>query len=165
MRKIIFIIRITENLRWYFQSYLLKIFDWRRFPEEKIKAFKNVKNKTKDQIQIGRGKHFRKRFWSYLKVKSDCLRVQMWYFSFFFCRFLSYKVETVFKESKSDSSKRFHFKVWERKYFGNRFWSYLEVKNKCSEDLKMKFSIFLIIFQWSSWNCFWEKQGKAHETV
>ena len=56
------------------------------------------------------------------------------------------EVETVFKESKSEPPKWFHFKICQRKYFRNWFWSYLEVKNECSERLKMDIYIYIYIF-------------------
>ena len=42
----------------------------------------------------------------------------MWHFSLF-CKFFGEEVETVFRESKSEPPKWFHFKVCQRKYFRN----------------------------------------------
>ena len=64
----------------------------------------------------------------------------------FFCTVLRDKVETIVKESKSEPPKWFHFKICQRKYFRNWFWSYLEVKNECSERLKMDIYIYIYIF-------------------
>ena len=51
-----------------------------------------------------------------------------------------------FRKSKSHPPKWFHFKVCQRKYFRNWFWSYLEVKNECSRHLNMDFSGFFSHF-------------------
>ena len=56
------------------------------------------------------------------------------------------EVETVFKVSKSEPPKWFHFKICQRKYFRNWFWSYLEVKNECSERLKMDIYVYIFSF-------------------
>ena len=104
----------------------------------------------KIKSKIGHWKHSRKWFWSYLKVKNKCSEGSNVTFFTFFGKFWSDEVETVFREIKSDSD-------W--------FWSYLEVKKEFSKHLKMEFLIFLHIFQWPSWNCFFEKQVKAYETA
>ena len=111
----------------------------------------NIKSK------VGRWKHFRKWFWRYLKVKKDCFEGSNVIFF--------HEVKTVFMESKSEPPKWFHFKVYQRQYFRNSFWSHLDVKNECSECLKIDFLIFLHIFQWKSCKYFLGKQDKAYKTV
>ena len=81
-----------------------------------------------------------------------------------FAKFLSDEVETIFSKSKAKRSKLFEVKFGNRKLLRKWFWSYLELKNECSERLKRAFFSFLQIFDWRSWNRFLEKRGDAVKT-
>ena len=55
-------------------------------------------------------------------------------------------------------------KVGHMKIFRKWFWSYLQLKTKCSEPLKMAFFSFLQIFKRWSWNRFLGKWENASKT-
>ena len=81
-----------------------------------------------------------------------------------FCKYLSDQVEAIFCESETKYSKLFKSKFCHRKLLRKWSWSYLELKNECSERLKRAFFSFLQIFDWRSWNRFLEKRGDAVKT-
>ena len=60
-----------------------------------------------------------------------------------FLQILTDDVKTVLWESERKSSELFKSKVDHRKHFQKWFWSYFEIKNECSESLKMAFFTFL----------------------
>ena len=99
-----------------------------------------------------------------LSSKTNVLSVWREYFSVF-CRFLSDEVETIFCKSEAKRSRLFKSKFGHRKLLTKWFWSYLDLKNKCSEYLKKAFFSFLQIFEWWSWNHFLGKWGKAFKTI
>ena len=59
-----------------------------------------------------------------------------------FCKYLSDEVEGIFCESETKYSKLFKSKFGHRKLLRKWFWSYLELKNECSERLKRAFQLF-----------------------
>ena len=85
-------------------------------------------------------------FGTTLSSKTNVLSVWKGHFSVF-CKFLSDEVETIFRESEAKLSKLFKSKFGHRKLLRKWFWSYLELKNECSEHLKRAFSSFLQIFE------------------
>ena len=99
-----------------------------------------------------------------LSSKANLLSVWKNHFSVF-CKFLSDEVETIFWESEAKRSKLFKSKFGYRKLLRKWFWSYIELKNECSERLKRAFFSFLQIFEWRSWNHFLGKWGKAFKTI
>ena len=100
------------------------------FRKRKSKPSEIRKVDPKIKSKVGRWKHFRDWFWSYLKVKSDCSEGWNVTFFIFFCKFSSGEVKIVFRECKSEPPNGFHFKVYQKKYFRNWFSSYLEIENK-----------------------------------
>ena len=60
-----------------------------------------------------------------------------------FAKFLSDEVETIFSKSKAKRSKLFKEQFGHSKLLRKWFWSYLELKNECSEHLKKTFCKFL----------------------
>ena len=99
-----------------------------------------------------------------LSSKTNLLSVWKKHFSVF-CKFLSDEVETIFRESEAKWSKLFKSKFACRKLLRKYFWSYLELKNECSEPLKKTFFNILKMFEWRSWNHFQGKWGKAFKTI
>ena len=99
-----------------------------------------------------------------LSSKANVLSVWKGHLSVF-CKFLSDKVETVFCENEAKRSKLFKSKFDQRKLLRKWFWSYLELKNECSERLKRAFFSFLEIFDGRSRNHFLGKWGKAFKIV
>ena len=99
-------------------------------------------------------------------LSSTMIVVSVWkgHFSVF-CKFLSHEVETAFRESEAKRSKLFKSKFGYRKLLRKWFWSYIELKNECSERLKRAFFSFLQIFEWRSWNHFLGKWGQAFKTI
>ena len=88
-----------------------------------------------------------------LTSKTNVLSVWKYHFSVF-CKFLSDEVETIFWESQAKRSRLFKSKFGQRKLLRKWFRSYLELKNECSERLKLPFFSFLQIFEWRSSNRF-----------
>ena len=88
-------------------------------------------------------------FGATLSSKTSVVSVWKSHFSFFW-KFLSNKVETVFWESEAKRSKLFKSNFGHRNLLRKWFWSYLELKNECSQYLKRAFLIFLEIFEWQS---------------
>ena len=104
-------------------------------------------------------------FGSYLEVKNECFgRLEMSFFTFLqIFKWLSWN--RFFWKRKERHLKLCKFKLAHRKHFRKWSWSYLELKNKCSELLIMTFFSFLSIFEWWSWRDFLVKQDKALKTV
>ena len=84
-------------------------------------------------------------FGATLSSKANLLSVWKKHFSVF-CKFLSDEVETIFWESEAKHSKLLKSKFDHRKLLRKWFWSYLELKNECSERLKRAFFSFLANF-------------------
>ena len=76
-----------------------------------------------------------------LSSKTNVVSVWKEHFSVF-CKFLSDEVETIFWESEAKRSELFKSKFGHRKLLRKWFWSYLELKNECSERLKRAFQLF-----------------------
>ena len=115
------------------------------------------------KLKIGHRKLFIKWFWSYLELKMNVLSVWKGHFSVF-CKFLIDEAETNFWESEAKHQKLFNSKFGHRKLLRKWFWSYLELKNECSEHFNRAFFSFLQIFEWRSWNRFLGKRGNAAKT-
>ena len=96
-------------------------------------------------------KPFRKWFWSYLELKNECSELWKWHFSIF-CKFLGDEVKTIFWESEAKRWKLFKRKFNRCKFFRKWFWSYIDLKNECSEPWNWHFSVFLRFFGWQTWN-------------
>ena len=99
-------------------------------------------------------------FKAYLSSKTKVLSVWKGHFSVV-CKVLCDEVETVFWESEAKQSKLFKSKFDQRKLLRKWFWSYLELKNECSERLKKHFAVFLQSSEWRSRNRFLGKRDNA----
>ena len=108
----------------------------------KVKS--RVQNYLKQNLVIG--SFLESGFGATLSSKTNVLSVWKGHFSVF-CKSLSDEVETSFSESEVKSSKLFKTKFGHRKLLRKWFWSYLELKNECSERLKRAFFSFLQIFE------------------
>ena len=88
---------------------------------------------------------FKWRNWNHFLGKRD-KAVRTWTFENdivqFFFKFLNDEVETIYWTSEPKRSKLFKSKFGHRKLFRNLFWSYLKVKNECSQRLEMTFFTF-----------------------
>ena len=85
-------------------------------------------------------------FGATLSSKTSVVSVWKKHFSFYW-EFLSDEAETISWESEAKRSKLFKSKFGHRKLVRKWFWSYLELKNECSERMKKAFFIFLEIFE------------------
>ena len=94
-----------------------------------------------------------------LSSKTNALSVWKGHFSVF-CKFLSDKVETIFWEGETKRWRLFKSKFGHREVLRKWFWSYLEPKNEYSERFIRAFFSFVQIFEWRSWNRFWEIEAK-----
>ena len=99
-----------------------------------------------------------------LRSKMNVLSVWKRHFSVF-CKLLSDEVETVFSENEAKHSNILKPKVSHTKLLSKWFWSYLELKNECSERLKRAFFSFLQNFEWQIWSHFLGKWGKEFKAI
>ena len=87
--------------------------------------------------------------------------LKLWkYHSSYFHKILSVKVETIFREIKEKCQKLFKSKFSHRKIFKNWFWSYLQLKNECSETWKWHFPLFCKYLNDEVETVFWESEEK-----
>ena len=100
-----------------------------------------------------------KYFWGSLSSIANVLSVWKEHFSIF-SKFLSNDVETIFWESKSETSRPIKFKVGCRKFFRKCFWSDLEIKNECSELFDREIFGFLHILSDEVETILWESKAK-----
>ena len=136
------------------------------FSEKENQSLQKYKKLDQNiETKVGRWNHFRIRFWSYLKVKSNCFEDSNVIFFTFLVNFWGTKLKPFSGKANQSLQNGFILTFARGSILENWFWSYLEVKNECCKCLKMDFLIFLNIFQWTSWKCFWGKQGKAYKTV
>ena len=122
------------------------------------KVRQNIKNCLNQNLVVAT--FLENDFEASLSSKTNFLIVWKWYFSVF-CNLLRGKIETIFSESEKKRQKLFKSKFGHRKLLTKWFWSYLELKNECSERLKRTFFSFLQIFGWRSWNRFLGKRDRA----
>ena len=99
-----------------------------------------------------------------LKAKMNNLSIWKGHFSVF-CKLLSDEVERVSSENEAKHSKQLKSRCSHKKLVRNWFWSYLELKNGCSERLKRAFLRFLQNFDWRSGKRFLKKWGKVLKTI
>ena len=135
---------------WAFEKSIFQFFA--SFWVTKLKPFsgkvrQSVQNYLNQNLVIG--SFLENGFEATLSSKTNVLSVWKEHFSVF-CKFLSDEVETIFWESEAKCSKLFRSKFGHRKLLRKWFWSYLELKNECSERLKRAFFSFLQIFEWRS---------------
>ena len=126
------------------------------------KARQSIQNYLNQNLVIG--SFLENDFEATLSSKTNVLSVWKEHFSKF-CKFLSDEVETIFRESETKRLKLFKSKFGRRKLLRKWFWSYLELKNECSERFKRAFFSVLQVFGWRSWNHFQGKWGKAFKTI
>ena len=127
-----------------------------------VKVSQSVQNYFNQNLVIG--SFLENGFEATLTSKTNVVSVWKRHFSAF-CQLLSDEVETIFWESEAERSKLFQSKFGHRKLLGKWFWSYLELKNECSEHLKRAFFSFMQIFEWRSWNHFLGKWGRAFKII
>ena len=80
-----------------------------------------------------------------------------------YCRFLSDEVETIFCESEAKRLKVFKSRFGHMMLLRNWLWSYLELKNECSERFKMAFFSFLEVLIDEVETTSWESEAKCHK--
>ena len=154
-----------KRMSWAFEKNIFQYFEnvWatklKPFSRKVTQSVQNYLNKN-----LGAGSFLENGFEATLSSKTNVLRVWKRHFSIF-CKFLSYDVETIFRESEAKRPKLFKSKIGRRKFLRKWFWSYLELKNECSDRLKKAFFNVLEIFEWRSWNHFQGKWGKAFKTI
>ena len=149
---------------WAFEKNIFQYF--KNVWVTKLKPFSG---KVRESVQnylnqnLGVGSFLENGFEAILSSKTNVLSVWKKHFSIF-CKFLSYEVETIFRESEAMRSKLFKSQFGRRKFVRKWFWSYLKLENECFEGLKRACFTFLQIFKWRSWNRFqgkWEKVLKS----
>ena len=128
---------------WAFEKSVFQFFA--NFWATKLKLFsgkvrQSVQNYLNQNLVIG--SFLENGFEATLSSKTNVLRVWKGHFSVF-CKFLSDEVELVYWKSEAKRSKLLKPKFGHRKLLRKLFWSFLELKNKCSERLKrILFSFF-----------------------
>ena len=139
------------------------------FANISLKKLKPFVGKERQNIQSNlnqgllKGSLLENSFEVILSSKTSVVIVWKEHFSVF-CKFLSDEVETIFWESEAKCSKLFRSKFGHRKLLRKWFWSYLELKNECSERLKRAFFSFLQIFEWRNWNRFLGERDNVTKT-
>ena len=131
------------------------------FSEQVENVFGGSKGKHKKlcKSEVGHRKHFRKWFWNYLEVKSRCTTEPLKKTIFIFLHIcepwswnrLLWKQGNVFKILWIQIGHGKHFRKWFRSH---------PVKPECYEPSKRTFLRSLLIFEWQSWNHFWESEAK-----
>ena len=157
--------RARKRMFWAFEEGIFRFFA--NFWVTKLKPFsgkarQSFQNYLNQDLVLG--SFLENGFEDTLSSKMNVLSVWKGHFSVF-CNFLSSEVETLFWESEAKRSRLFKSKSGHGKLLTKWFWSYLDLKNECSEYLKRAFFSFLQIFEWRSWNHFLGKWGKAFKTI
>ena len=146
---------------WTFENGSVKFFA--NFWVMKLKSFSG-KLRQNAQIyliqNLGTITFLENGFGGILSSKTNVLNVWKGHFSVF-CWFFSDEVEIILWEREAKRSKLFKSKFGHRKLIRKLFWSYLELKNKCSECLKRVFFSFLQVYDGQSWKHFMRKLGKG----
>ena len=150
---------------WAFEKNIFQYF--KNVWVTKLKPFSG---KVRESVQnylnqnLGVGSFLENGFEAILSSKTNVLSVWKKHFSIF-CKFLSDEVKTIFRQSEARRSKLFKSNFGRRKFLRNWFWSYLELKNECSEPFKKAFFNILKMFWWRSRNHFEGKWGKAFKII
>ena len=143
-----------KRIFWVFEKSIFQFFA--DFWLTKLKPFSG---KERQSVKIYSNQNLamttflKKGFEATLSSKMNVLSLWNKHFSVFW-KFLSGEVETIFWESQAKRSRLFKSKFGQRKLLRKWFRSYLELKNECSERLKLPFFSFLQIFEWRSSNRF-----------
>ena len=121
---------------WAFEKGIFQFFA--NFRLTKLKSFpgkvrQSNRNYSNQNLVIGN--FLENSFEATFSSKTNFLSVWKAHFSVF-CNFLSDEVQTVFWESEAKQSKLFKSKFDHWKLLRTWFWSYLELKNECSEPFK-----------------------------
>ena len=121
---------------WAFEKGIFQFFA--NFRLTKLKSFpgkvrQSNRNYSNQNLVIGN--FLENSFEATFSWKTNFLSVWKGHFSVF-CNFLSDEVQTVFWESETKQSKLFKSKFDHWKLLRTWFWSYLELKNECSEPFK-----------------------------
>ena len=120
--------------------------------QEYKKINQNIKTK------VGRWKHFRKWFWSYLKVKNNCFEgsdVIFW----------GKKLKSFSWKANQSLQNGFILMFARGSILEIGFEATLKSKTICSKRLKIDFYFPFHIFQWTSSKCFWGKKDETYKTV
>ena len=82
-----------------------------------------------------------------------------------FSKSLFDEFETIFWESEEKRSTLYKSKFRHRKLLRKMFWSYLELKNECSECLKRAFTVFCKVLSDKIKAIFWESEEKGSKLL
>ena len=96
-----------------------------------------------------------------MSSKTNALNIWKWYF-LVFRKLLRDEVETASWESETKHQKLFKSKFYHMKLLRKWFWSYLELKNECSERLKTVFFSYFANFWVTKLKPF---SGKARQSL
>ena len=105
---------------------------------------------------------FKNCFEASLSSKTNFLSLWKRHFSVF-SKLFNDKIQTIFWESDAKGQKLFKSKFGLSKPLRKWFWSYLDVKSKCSGPLKITFFSSLQFFEWKPLKVktiFWESEAK-----
>ena len=152
----------SKRMFWGFDSGVFHFFS--NFWVTKLKQFSGKARKSVQNILTQNFfilSFLENRFEATLSSKTNVLSIWQWVFSPF-PKFLGEEVQTAFEENKAKRQVLFKSKVVHRKLFRTWFWSYLIVKNECSERLAMTFFTFFPNFRNSKLKPFF---GKMRQSV
>ena len=131
----------SESFENYIFQSFLQIFEWQRW--NGLLEKREAKHSNLFKSKFGHTKLFRKCFWSYLEVKNECSEFfENYIFQSFLQIFERKRWNGLLEKREAKHSNLFKSKFGHTKLFRKCFWSYLEIKNECSEFLKMVFSLF-----------------------
>ena len=137
-----------KRMFWAFEEIIFQFF--MNFSLTKLKSFLE---KVRQSIQSYLNQHLvigsllKSSFEATFSWKTNVVSVWNGHFSCF-CKFLIDKVETILWEIEAKRLILFKLELCHTKLLRKWFWSYLELKNKFCERLKIVFFSFLQIFHW-----------------
>ena len=149
------------NVLSVWKGYFLFFYKFLSDEVETVFSEKEAKHLIIFKSKFGHRKLLRKWFWSYLDLKNECSEHLKWSF-FSFLQIFEWWGQIIFQESKAKLSKLFKSKFGHSKVLRKCFWSYIELKNKCSQYLKRTFFSFFTNFWVTKLKLFF---GKAFKTI
>ena len=139
-----------KRMFWAFENSIFQFFG--NFWGAKLKLFsEKAKQSLYDHLnsKLIIVNFFKNCFEASLSSKTNFLSLWKRHFSVF-SKLFNDKIQTIFWESDAKGQKLFKSKFGLSKPLRKWFWSYLDVKSKCSGPLKITFFSSLQFFEWRS---------------
>ena len=143
----------------------MKLYHATIFRKRKSKLSKILKIDQNISFKVGRWKHFRKWFWSYLKVKNDCFEGSTVIFSTYFVSFWGTKLKPFVEKANQSLQDGFILKFARESILEISFEATSKSKTDVLSVWKWIFKFFCTFFNEQVENVFGGKRGKAYKTV